>query len=74
MSNTSALEVRIQAVLPESISSGVMLLLSVTGLEINETPSGGWILGRPKICKTLLALCCAKRAFGYTRVTVAMRM
>ena len=27
--------------------------------------SGGWILGRPKIRKTLLALCCAKRAFGY---------
>jgi len=74
MSNTSALEVRIQAVLPESISSGVMLLLSVTGLEMDETPSGGWILGRPKIRRTLLALCCAKRAFGYARVTVIRRM
>jgi hypothetical protein len=31
MSNTSALEVKIQAVLPESMSSGVMSFLSVTG-------------------------------------------
>jgi hypothetical protein len=40
-------------VLPESISSGVMLLLSVTGLEINVTPraAGSWDARRyAKLC------------------------
>jgi hypothetical protein len=40
-------------VLPESMSSGVMLLLSVTGLEMDRTPraAGSWDARRyAKLC------------------------
>src|SRR4030095_15571250 len=74
MSSTSAADARSHAVVPVSISSGVM----IASFGERDWKRAGSLRrldpGTPEVRKTLLALCCVERVFGYTLVTVVMQM
>jgi hypothetical protein len=60
-------------VVPVSISNGVIVASFGDGLETDGKPRR-LDPGRRRLRKTLLGLCCTKRAFGYVRVTVGKAM